>query len=67
MPLFSLEAKNDERKRAELRLSFEIGRTRFEGWANTGVLQVTLASYTWSPSHDQRGMLSPFGTSLADL
>ena len=32
----------------------------------TGVVQVSRESYSWSPSHDQCGMLRPFGTSSAE-
>jgi hypothetical protein len=28
---------------------------------------VLIETYVWSPSHDQRGMLRPLGTSLADF
>jgi hypothetical protein len=44
-------------------------RLQFVGLEHTHGLAATpsgVESYTWSPSHDQRGMLRPFGTSSPD-
>ena len=40
---------------------------QYEG-SKSGLILVrsTVESYTWSPSHDQRGMLRSLGTSSAD-
>jgi hypothetical protein len=39
---------------------------RFEVGATPVECMSAVVAYTWSPSHDQRGMLRPFGTSSAD-